>query len=99
MLEVLASVRACREKTFAALEHLVLDHVDAVSGCICVLLAWDEPRRHFIERLKRLGVSLLVLVITGPGRASGLDPGPLRGQPESFHVLEVGAIAEGLAKL
>ena len=39
MLEILASVRACADQPFRALEHLVLSHVEAVSGCICVLVA------------------------------------------------------------
>jgi hypothetical protein len=73
--------------------------VDAVSGCICVLLAWEARRQQFIERLQALGVPLLVLVITEAGASPRLDPGPLRDQPEAFHVLEAGAIAEGLAKL
>jgi len=99
MLEVLASVQVCREKSFDALEHLVLDHVEAVSGCICVLLAWDERRRKFVQQLRALGVPVLVLVIVEAGGAKMRDAGPLRDDPASFHVLEVGAVAEGLAKL
>ena len=63
MLEILASVRGCADQPFRALEHLVLGHVEVVSGCICVLLAWDEARRGFIGKLKALGVPVLVLVI------------------------------------
>ncbi|MBI2929039.1 MAG: DUF58 domain-containing protein [Verrucomicrobia bacterium] len=99
MLEVLASVQVCRERNFDALEHLVLEHVEAVSGCICVLLAWDERRQKFVEQLRALGVPALVLVIAEAGGARMRDAGPLRDDPASFHVLEVGAIAEGLAKL
>ena len=99
MLEVLASVRACHEQPFRTLEHLVLTHVSSLSGCICVFLAWDDDRRGFIEKLNRLGVPLLVLVIVEPGRSQSLDPGPLRDQPECFHVLEVGKIEQGLGKL
>ena len=99
MLEVLASVRACHEQPFRTLEHLVLTHVSSLSGCICVFLAWDDDRRGFIEKLNRLGVPLLVLVIVEPGRSQSLDPGPLRDQPECFHVLEVGKIEQGLGRL
>src|SRR5207302_10880458 len=45
MLEILASVQPCTEKLFSELEHLVLTHVKSVSGCICVLLAWDDGRQ------------------------------------------------------
>jgi uncharacterized protein (DUF58 family) len=99
MLEILASVRACRDRPFRALETLVLDHAARVSGCICVLLAWDETRRDLVKKLKMLGVPLLVLVITEPGRGKSLEPGPMRDQPEQFHVLELGNIEQGLAAL
>ncbi len=99
MLEILASVRACTEQTFGALEHLVLNHISAVSGCICVLLAWDEERREFIEKLKALGVPLLVLIIVGQAQTPPLDPGPMREQPDRFRILEIGKIKEGLARL
>jgi uncharacterized protein (DUF58 family) len=98
MLEILASVRVCADKPFDTLENLVLHHISAVSGCVCVLVAWDERRQQFISRLKMLGVPLRVLLIKQAGGAAP-DPGPLRDEPENFHVLEVGAIAEGLAQI
>jgi uncharacterized protein (DUF58 family) len=99
MLEILASVRPCPERPFSELEHLVLNHVGVVSGCICVLLAWDQPRRDFVEKLRRLGVPVLALVVAAPGQAKGLDAGPMRDDPRRFCVLEAGRIEEGLAKL
>jgi uncharacterized protein (DUF58 family) len=98
MLEILAGVRACREQPFPTLEHLVLSHIAAVSGCVCVLLAWDETRRELVKKLQTLGVPVLVLVITAPGGA-GLDPGPLRDEPHRFQVLELGRIEQDLARL
>jgi len=99
MLEVLASVQPCRERTFEVLESLVMNHVSAVSGCICVLLAWDEPRRRFVEKLKMLGLPVLVLVIRAPGDASSLEPGPMRDAPQHLRALEIGRIEEQLASL
>jgi len=84
MLEILASVRACTDHHSAALEHLVLNHISAVSGCICVLLAWDEERRRFIKKLKAVGVPLLVLIIAGHSQTALLDPGPMRDEPDRF---------------
>jgi uncharacterized protein (DUF58 family) len=98
MLEILAAVEVCRAKSWEALERLVLGHVGVVSGCICVLLAWDDKRRQLIRRLKMLGVPTMVLVIKERGGAA-LEAGPLQDEPERFHVLETGAIAEGLARL
>jgi len=98
MLEIMAGVHACREKAFTALEHLVLTHISGVSGCVCVLLTWDEPRREFVKKLQFLGVPVLVLVIVRPGEPKP-DAGPLRDEPEKFHVLEIGKIEEQLAAL
>jgi uncharacterized protein (DUF58 family) len=99
MLEVLASVSPCGENSFAALEHLVLNHTNLVSGCICVLVAWNDERRVFIQKLRALGVPLLVLLIVPPGQSPAPDPGPMRDEPDRFFVLEAGRIEAGLAKL
>jgi hypothetical protein len=99
MLEILASVQHCADKKFATLEHLVLNHVSVVSGCICVLQRWDEARRKFIERLKELGVPLLVLIIVPAGGGLSGAGGPLVDAPGTLHVLELGKLEEGLRKL
>jgi uncharacterized protein (DUF58 family) len=99
MLEVLASVRACRDHPFRSLELLLLTHLSSLSGCICVLVAWDEERRALVEKLLRLGVPVLTLVVVEAGANTSLDPGPLRDQPGSFHVLEAGKIELGLARM
>jgi Protein of unknown function DUF58 len=98
MLEILASVKNCADKKFETLEHLVLNHVSAVSGCICVLQRWDAARKDLVKKLRALDIPLLVLVVVRPGERKP-DAGPLRDEPENFHVLEIGCIEEGLAKL
>jgi uncharacterized protein (DUF58 family) len=98
MLEILAAVQACRDQPFQTLEHLVIDHIGAVSGCVCVLVSWDEQRQRFVEKLLRLGIPLLVLVIVPPGQGA-LEPGPMQDQPGQFHTLAVGRIERGLAAL
>jgi uncharacterized protein (DUF58 family) len=96
MLELLASVTSCADKPFSSLEQLVVEHASAVSGCICIFLAWDEPRRQLVQKLNTLGVPVLVLVI----RAQQSPPVEGRADdPETLHVLEVGKIEAGLAKL
>ncbi len=99
MLEILASVRPCSEQQFVALESLVLNHARMVSGCICVLLDWDEARRKFVEELRGNGVPVLVVVVVPRGHSRTLDPGPLRDEPHRFHVLKCGDIERGLAQL
>ena len=98
MLEILAVVKNCVDQKFERLEHLVLNHVPLVSGCICVLQQWDAARQRFVKKLRALGVPLLVLVVTQP-LTEKLDAGPLRDEPGNFHVLEIGRIEEGLEKL
>lgn len=100
LLEVLAAVQAnLNPEQFTALSELVLNHAERVSGCICVLLAWDAPRQELVRKLRLLGVPLLVLIITEAGVKTKIEPGPMRDDPQNFHVLEAGSIAEGLTKL
>ena len=70
MLEILASVHVCTQQSFGTLESLVLNHASVVSGCICVLLAWDVTRRKFVEKLKAMGVPVLVVVILPTSRVN-----------------------------
>jgi uncharacterized protein (DUF58 family) len=97
VLEVLASVRVCREQEFGALEGLVLTHATDLSGCLCVFLRWDEPRQCLIRALISRGVPLRVFVVTADDQE--LPPGPMAAQPENFHILPAGRIAEKLAAL
>jgi len=98
MLEILASVRPCKG-TFATLENLVVRHSGVVSGCVFVLLAWDEPRQRLVGKLKALGLPVLVLVIQSPWKSQSLDPGPMRDEPERLVALEVGKVGEQLAAM
>ncbi len=95
ILEVLASVRISPEAPFTKLENLVVQHTGAVSGCICVMLAWDEPRRKLVEKLVTIGIPTMVLLVVEPGTKPDLGG----AQFADIHVLEAGKIEEGLAKL
>jgi uncharacterized protein (DUF58 family) len=92
MLEVLAGVSTCADRPFRALHHAVLERHDALSACLAVLLAWDEPRRQFVRHLRALGTPVRAFVVVEPGSPVGQGHG-------EFHRLEVGRIAEGLARL
>lgn len=96
MLEILASVSTCPDiKEFNKLETLVVEHSDTVSGCICVLLAWDERRRKLVEKLRALNIPVLILLVVDAGAKVKLGD----DIPEDLHVLEARKIEEGLAKL
>lgn len=99
MLKILASVTPCQDKPFSELPPLVIERAAILSGCICILLAWDEERQHFIKALRRLGVPILLFVLTDGKTPQSLDPGPMRDHPGYFHVLKVGNIQEGLTQL
>jgi hypothetical protein len=96
MLEILASAQPIQEP-FDTLDNLVINHVDAVSGCICVLLSWDEQRQRLVRKLKALGLPVLVMVISPIGKTIPLEPGPMRDDPARLHLLEIGRIEEQLA--
>jgi uncharacterized protein (DUF58 family) len=72
LLRELAAVEPCRGHSFDLLAAHVLEHAQALSGCILVLLRMDEQRRRLVQRLRGLGVQLLVLV-TAPDRPNPED--------------------------
>jgi uncharacterized protein (DUF58 family) len=98
LLEVLASVRPSVERGFQKLETLVLSHISKVSGCIFVLLSWNEERREFVHKVRALGVPMLVLVVVESGAASIPFEGT-KDRPERFYVLECGKIERGLRRI
>jgi hypothetical protein len=86
----------CREKDFTALEQLVWNHAAELSGCVCVFIAWDEPRQILVKGLLARRVPLRVLVVSD-------DPtmplGVMEAQPENFHLLPLGEVAQKLNTL
>ncbi|HBZ56946.1 MAG TPA: DUF58 domain-containing protein [Syntrophobacteraceae bacterium] len=100
MLEVLACVDACRDKSFEVLKQSVLRRASLLSGCICILLGWDEQRRELVRALDALGMPRLVLVI-GSAAATPETQAPATAAHDGpfFHRLEVGKIAQGLSLL
>jgi uncharacterized protein (DUF58 family) len=91
LLEILACVEPCRDKPFRSLQHAVIDRLDSLSGCVCVLLGWDDARQELVRQLEALGTPTRLLVVGARGTVDRL--------PAYVHGLEVGRIAEGLARL
>ncbi len=88
MLEVLAGVAPSRPEEFARLARAVLGQRRALSSCIAVLLAWDEPRRAFVDALRASGLEVRTLLISA-------EPVTARG----VTVLAPGKVEAGLAAL
>src|SRR5687767_14032685 len=90
LLEVLAGVRPCRDQPFATLANAVLAQRQALTGCICVLLGWDEGRADLVRRLRAHGVACRVVAVS---RTPVADPAGW------LLVVEPGRVQEGLARL
>jgi uncharacterized protein (DUF58 family) len=99
LLEILASVRPSKERAFKKLERLVLNHINSVSGCIFVLLSWDQERRELVRKVGSLGVPMLVLVVLEAGARDPSLSGAANERPERFFVLECGKIEQGLTRI
>ncbi len=98
LLEILAEVRACSGKPFFALERLVLERLSRVSGCLCVFLCWDQPRREFVEKIQMRGVVPMVLVLVAENGPK-LDPGVMAAHPARFRQIPVRKVQETLLQL
>lgn len=96
MLEVLASVHPCTSRPFEDLQNLVVQKSADVSGCICVLVAWDEARKEFVKKIRAMGIPMLVLVVT---EASAPDLEAEGLGPEEFRQIRVGEAEKILATL
>ncbi|MGH8701585.1 MAG: DUF58 domain-containing protein [Burkholderiales bacterium] len=90
LLEILAAVQPCRDKPFATLGQAALARRQALSGCICVLLGWDEPRRELVHKLRSHGVALRVIAVTEER---------LEERPPWLLVAEPDKVQESLARL
>ncbi len=91
MLQILAGVSLHPTQDFGCLEGLVTRHAGRLSGCILVLLAWDQPRRHLHDRLQSLALPLLTFVIA--------DRTPADPTPEGVHWITPGRAEESLARM
>jgi hypothetical protein len=100
ILEILAGVVACRDKSFGFLTPVVAGRAAQLSSCICILLAWDEERKKLVEHLRGLDIPTLVLVIAdGDEHGYDLDPGPMIDEPHNFHRLTLDRIQQGLMSI
>lgn len=100
MLEILSCVQTCNDRDIGSLQSLVKQSVGLLSGCICILLSWDQERKNFIQNLLSHGLPLVVIVITkdDPDRIQH-DPGPMKNMIHRFHAVQAGNIEKGLASL
>jgi uncharacterized protein (DUF58 family) len=100
LMEILSCVRTCSDKAIESLQSLVLQSIVLLSGCICILLSWDQERKNFIQNLLSHGVQLIVIVVTVDDPVSiQQDPGPMKNSIHRFYAVQAGNIEKGLASL
>jgi hypothetical protein len=100
MLELLASVVPCQDKSFASLLPVIQSRCSLLSGCICILLDWDEDRKTLVRYLQSLGIPTLVLVIRGErGLSMELTQDAVNSAHSQIQILKLGQIQEGLMQL
>src|SRR5207249_556886 len=85
LLEVLAGVGPCLDKPFRTLHHAVLERYASLSGCVAVLLAWDQPRRDFVRHLRALGAPTRAFVVSEPAALAAAAGGAPRRMPGIQH--------------
>jgi hypothetical protein len=89
-------VQPCRDRPFRVLRNAVLTRQPALSGCLAVLLGWDDDRRDLVRHLAAHGTPTRALVVIAAGAT--LVASPAEGAPAPIPV-EVGRAPEGLARL
>ena len=79
-----------------------------LSGCICILLDWDEERQTLVRYLQSLGIPTLVLIIQGNspeatlcerGLSMELTQELVNSAHSQIQMLKLGQIQEGLMQL
>lgn len=99
MLEILASVVACQDKSLDFLIPLVVERVSLLSGCICIFLCWDEARKKLIDCLRNRGIHTLVLILTETDSVNHFNLKSMQDESTTFRVLNLGKIQEELMQL
>ena len=93
MLEILAGVTLCQDKSFPSLTAAVMHRVSQLSGCVCILIHWDEARKKLVRALQEFNIPTLVLVVTDQ------EVGIHELELGKIHSLQLGKIQEGIVRL
>lgn len=91
LLEILACVQPSTND-FKQLYPLVQQHISLMSGCVCVLLNWDEQRQAFVKWLESFNLPFHVLIV-------GVSPPTDNTYPSFYHFLTLDNLAQQLATL
>lgn len=98
LLEILACVTPCVDRSFSSLETVLSRHAADISGLICVLLNWDDRRRSLVRYIRARGTPLLVFLISND-MVERQDIASLDINPDCFVVLPPGHIQPRLNQI
>jgi uncharacterized protein (DUF58 family) len=76
MLEILAGVELHPSGRTESLTELVLAHVGRLSGCVLILLHWDEARHQLRRQLEVRKVPTLTFILRSESPPAGLELPP-----------------------
>jgi len=100
LLELLASVAPCQDRSFSSLLPVVRSRLSLLSGCICIFLGWDRDRQTLIEQLQAANIPTLALVVApAAGLSKPIDRSCLRNSQSSIQILHIGKIQQDLWSL
>jgi len=91
ILEILACIHPCVDKSFDHLLPLLTSHAHLLSACVCVLLDWDQVRQDLVEQINAWKIPLRVFIIG----AADADRQVL-DLPANCYLLRVGHIEQDL---
>lgn len=98
MLEILASVSTCQDKSFAELAGLVKSHSNLLSGVVLVLIDYDEERQRLIDYLLSHNIPVKTLLLVDADKVSGQGK-KKNSRDFSVQTLEMGKVEAQLAQL
>ncbi|WP_395092015.1 DUF58 domain-containing protein [Armatimonas sp.] len=64
ILDILACVEGSSEEPLAGIAPRLHEQLDRLTTVVCIVLDWDERRRHFVENLRQRGVGVKVLWVS-----------------------------------
>ena len=97
MLQILASVTACVDKSFDYLTPVVLSRSHLLSGCICVFLTWDSARSELVKYLQALQFPLRVFILQDDRMPVNLEDFPLKTESSLIQLIKLDRLGESLA--
>ncbi len=64
MVEILACVEACEDKTILELRPLLESNIKKFSGAICIFLDWEQGHKTIYKMFKQAQIPIFIIVVT-----------------------------------